>query len=268
MATLPAHFQFSQTNLQDYADCPRRFELRHLQRLQYPSIESEPQLEREAHQRRGEAFHRLLHQYHSGVPADIISQTVMDEYLALWWGNFMSAKMPYQPAKTHEAEITLSAPLGGYRVIAKYDLIAIAKTGDVWILDWKTQPAPPPRDILMSKMQTVIYPYILARAGASLTDGEAIAPEKIHMAYWYAQTGQLEIFDYDAPQFTYAETRLSRLIDQIVARDTFELTDNIRHCGFCTYRSLCRRGEAATGLDEDDVVLDIDDQFELDWERL
>ncbi|PJF28501.1 MAG: PD-(D/E)XK nuclease family protein, partial [Phototrophicales bacterium] len=55
---LPPNFQFSQSNLQDYIDCPRRFELRHIQHLHYPSIESEPQLDREAHQRRGVAFHR------------------------------------------------------------------------------------------------------------------------------------------------------------------------------------------------------------------
>lgn len=268
MAVLRRNFQFSQTNLQDYVDCPRRFELRHLQRLAYPSIESEPQLEREAHQRRGELFHRLLHQYHSGVPADVISRTVMDGHVAQWWHNFIHAQLPYQPAQMHEAEITLSAPLGGHRVIAKYDLIAQSQAGDFWIVDWKTQPTPPARDILMEKMQTIIYPYVLTRAGRSLTEGAAIAPNRIHMLYWYAQTEHAEIFDYDEAQFADAETRLVALIEQIKAREIFDLTSHIRHCGFCTYRSMCRRGDAASGLDEVDVVMDIDESFDLDWERL
>jgi hypothetical protein len=49
----------SQSSLQDYNDCPRRFELRYLQRLAYPAIETEPALENEKHQREGEFFHRL-----------------------------------------------------------------------------------------------------------------------------------------------------------------------------------------------------------------
>nr|MCU0481227.1 PD-(D/E)XK nuclease family protein [Anaerolineae bacterium] len=102
----------------------------------------------------------------------------------------------------------------------------------------------------------------------SLTEGQAIPPEKIHMGYWYAETGKLEIFDYDSTQFNYAETILRRMIADIQSRTTFELTDNTRHCGFCTYRSLCGRGKAAKGLDEMDVVLDIDETFDLDWEAL
>lgn len=262
------NFQFSQSNLQDYIDCPRRFELRHIQHLRYPSIESEPQLEREAHQRRGVAFHRLLHQYHSGVPATIISQTVMDDHLSRWWGNFLRAPLPYLPAKQTDAEITLSVPLMAYRLVAKYDLIAQAPNGDFWILDWKTQPAPPPRETLMNKMQTVIYPYVLARAGASLNDGVAIAPKNIHMAYWYAQTNHIEVFDYDDSQLEDAQTRLTRLIQHIDAQQQFPMTDKHAHCGFCTYRSLCRRGKAAMGVDDVDVVLDIDEAFDLDWERL
>lgn len=268
MSQLPPQFQFSQTNLQDFADCPRRFELRHIQNLHYPSIETEPQLERELHARRGDAFHRLLHQYFSGVPAPIIQKTVMDDDLSRWWNNFTRAKLPHHPPKMHEAELTLSVPLEGYRLIAKYDLIAQAPDGDFWVMDWKTQRTPPSREIAQRRLQTVIYPYVLARAGESLTDGEKIAPEKIHMGYWYAETGKLEVFDYDTAQFTHAETVLRRMIANIQARTTFELTDNTRHCGFCTYRSLCGRGKAVTALDEVDVVLDIDETFDLDWEAL
>ena len=38
-STLPAQFAFSQSSLQDYADCPRRFQLRYLDKLIYPAIE-------------------------------------------------------------------------------------------------------------------------------------------------------------------------------------------------------------------------------------
>ena len=40
--TLPPTFQFSQNSLQDYVDCPRRFQLRYLLRQPWPAVESEP----------------------------------------------------------------------------------------------------------------------------------------------------------------------------------------------------------------------------------
>ncbi|MCZ7553427.1 MAG: PD-(D/E)XK nuclease family protein [Anaerolineales bacterium] len=39
---LPEGFHFSQTNLQDYRECPRRFKLRYMLGLAWPAIESEP----------------------------------------------------------------------------------------------------------------------------------------------------------------------------------------------------------------------------------
>ena len=38
-------FHFSQNNLQDFVDCPRRFELLHVLHLPWPAIQSEPVLE-------------------------------------------------------------------------------------------------------------------------------------------------------------------------------------------------------------------------------
>ena len=71
----------SQSSLQDYNDCPRRFELRYLQRLAYPAIETEPALENEKHQREGEQFHRLVQQYFIGIPAEQVGKLANTENL-------------------------------------------------------------------------------------------------------------------------------------------------------------------------------------------
>ena len=71
----------SQSSLQDYYDCPRRFELRYLQRLAYPAIETEPALENEKHQKEGEYFHRLVQQHLIGIPAEQINKLANTENL-------------------------------------------------------------------------------------------------------------------------------------------------------------------------------------------
>ncbi|MCP4541151.1 MAG: PD-(D/E)XK nuclease family protein, partial [Chloroflexi bacterium] len=65
--TLPADFQFSQASLQDYVDCPRRFQLRYVLRVAWPAPEAEPVLENERYLQQGAAFHRLVHQHALGL---------------------------------------------------------------------------------------------------------------------------------------------------------------------------------------------------------
>jgi len=38
--SLPTGFRFSQASLQDYVDCPQRFQLRYLAALQWPAVEA------------------------------------------------------------------------------------------------------------------------------------------------------------------------------------------------------------------------------------
>ncbi|NCT22292.1 PD-(D/E)XK nuclease family protein, partial [bacterium] len=56
-------FTFSQSSLQDYADCPRRFQLRYIEQLAWPAVETEPALENERRQQEGLLFHRLAQQH-------------------------------------------------------------------------------------------------------------------------------------------------------------------------------------------------------------
>ena len=57
------NFQFSQANLQDFVDCRRRFQLRYLQHIAWPAIESEPVLENERFLQQGARFHRMIQQH-------------------------------------------------------------------------------------------------------------------------------------------------------------------------------------------------------------
>ena len=89
---MPDLTTLSQSSLQDYHDCPRRFELRYLQRLAYPAIETEPALENEKHQQEGEYFHRLVQQHLIGIPKEQIGKLANTDNLQRWWENYLNAK--------------------------------------------------------------------------------------------------------------------------------------------------------------------------------
>ena len=126
--TLPTDFQFSQASLQDYVDCPRRFQLRYIQRLAWPAVEAEPALENERHLQQGAAFHRLVHQHLLGLSPERLSSTITDEDLSRWWHNYLEGA-PAALAELRYPEVVLSAPVSGHRLLAKYDLIALMGSG-------------------------------------------------------------------------------------------------------------------------------------------
>jgi hypothetical protein len=68
LIAIPSPFTFSQSSLQDYSDCPRRFQLRYIEQLQWPAVEAEPVMENEHHQQEGQLFHRMVQQHRIGLP--------------------------------------------------------------------------------------------------------------------------------------------------------------------------------------------------------
>jgi RecB family exonuclease len=265
--TLAANFQFSQSSLQDYAECARRFELRYIRRLKWPAVEAEPVAERERHMRQGAAFHHMVHQHLLGVPAEALSAAAMDEQLRGWWERYLSSGFVDKLPEQRYPEIMLSAMLDGHRLTAKYDLIAVQPGERIVIVDWKTAQRKPERAKLAERLQTVIYPYLLVQAGAHLSGGETVTPEQVEMIYWFADDpGSPEHFAYTAGQYRADGDQLAALVAEIQARTVFDLTTETRRCRFCTYRSLCERGIVAGNLDELEAGDDDSAGFELDFD--
>jgi len=204
---LPPGFQFSQGSLQDFVDCPRRFYLRYIQQQAWPAIESEPVLQNERYMQQGARFHRMVQQHLLGVPAERLSAMAAGDDLALWWENFLGAKPSLlgsldDPGTFWRAEIALSAPLAGFRLIAKFDLVVIKRAGQAVIFDWKTSKKRAPRAWLAKRLQTRVYPYLLVVAGAQLNDHNPLKPEQVELVYWFAShPDRPERFTYDRASF-------------------------------------------------------------------
>lgn len=260
----------SQSSLQDYVDCARRFQLRYLDRLSYPALESEPALENEKHQREGEFFHRLVQQYLVGIPNDQIAKVANTENLKRWWENFSNAKdlLGFKNLTGLYPEATLSAPLGNFRLLAKYDLIALKENKAV-IYDWKTYRKRSRNEWLAARMQTRVYCALLVHAGAHLNNGVPFEPEQIEMVYWFAD------FPDDPARFVYMSAQYKRdwdlllkLADEIHSASSYLLTDDHTRCLFCSYRSYCERGVRAGDADQAEAEIEADELFDVNFEQI
>ena len=271
-------FQFSQASLNDYVDCPRRFQLRYVLEQDWPAVESEPLIERERLADLGRRFHQLVQQHARGLPLEQLTRSASVDFdLARWWQNYLeleiggwqldvggvggdsSRRRPLPPHR--RSEVALSIPFGLHRLLAKYDLLA---TGDgrAMIVDWKTERKRPERAALLKRLQTRVYRYVLAKSDPSL------APEAIEMVYWFAEhPDEPEVLPYDSAQLAADDDYLRGLLTEIESRaeDVWPLTSDERKCRFCTYRSLCERGGVAGVADTDEVDIDLDiDLTEVD----
>jgi CRISPR/Cas system-associated exonuclease Cas4 (RecB family) len=263
----------SQSSLQDYQDCPRRFELRYLQRLAYPAIETEPALENEKHQREGEYFHRLAQQHLIGIPAKQVGRLANTENLQRWWSNFRDFGS-LRDFRSLYPEITLSAPLGKSRLVAKYDLIAIDGDRAV-IFDWKTYRRRPRNEWLHVRWQTRVYRALLAQAGSHLNNGKPFAPEQIEMVYWFADfPAEPAKFPYKADQFKRDWDALAKIADEIESASTslstsgYPKTDEVSKCGYCPYRSYCNRGVRAGDAADAELETEAEELFDVNFEQI
>jgi hypothetical protein len=277
--SIPENFQFSQASLQDFVDCRRRFQLRYLLRRAWPAAEAEPMLENERNMLAGELFHRMVQQHLLGIPAERLAEMSQSEDLRRWWGNYR-AHAETLPGLSEASglkarrypEVSLSTTLDGFTLTAKCDLVVVTSDGRGVIIDWKTSRRHPKRSHLSGRLQTRLYPYILARAGAHLNQNRPFQPDQVEMIYWFAEfPTQPERFPYSAAQLQTDEQYLRGLIAEIQRLDeaNFLMTEKVELCRFCIYRSLCNRGVQAGALEENGQIVEGESLgFDFDFEQI
>lgn len=270
---LPPDFAFSQQNLQDFQDCPRRFYLRYVEHLEWPAIESEPVLEQERLMDLGQTFHTLVQQYLSGVPAEDIQPNTQDEVLDRWWGNFLALELDLT-SKHYYVEEMLSVPLASFRLVAKFDLIIMDDQGNIVIYDWKTSRKAPNRSRLTLRIQSIVYPFVAVRASAGLTRSSSVEPERVKMIYWYPEHPHLPVeLDYSTASYERDEAIITNMVTTIGSmggREDFAKTDDLRRCKFCAFRSFCGRGDTPGSSDEDLLSPSStgDEAFEINFDSI
>jgi hypothetical protein len=264
---LPIDFRFSQNNLQDFFDCPRRFELKYLLKQDWPALVSEPIQEFENLQFLGLRFHALVQQHLAGIPGEKLETTLEDLNLKRWWQSYLVFIDRYFKSQKY-VEYPLIIHFHNYRLIAKYDLLIFEENGNTIILDWKTTQYRPSTSLLRKKFQSMVYPFVLAE-----TNKENISPENIRMIFWFPEfPNEPEVINYSTEIHKKIRNDLIVIIDAICGRrnGAFELTDDKRKCKYCIYRSLCDRGIQAgdSTREEYEITSTTVEPFELNFNEI
>jgi len=271
---LDANFHFSQYNLQDYVDCPRRFQLRHLLHLEWPAVQTGPVIEQEKRMERGTHFHRMVQQVVNGIPPEAITKRIIDPILLDWWTTFLEADPLGKLSERQLTEYTLSASFAGFRILAKYDLLTIEQNRKVTIMDWKTSEHRPKTDWLIQRVQSRLYPMLLVLGGEGLNESKAWRSNQIEMNYWFVQfPDDAEVICYNQERYKRDRQFINAIIEEIITaneENNFPLTDNPKRCDYCQYRSYCDRGLAASTLEtlDDTEQLEEEEAFKIDFEQI
>lgn len=245
-------FQLNQSNLQDFLECPRRFELKVLKDASWPASLSDPPSRFEQLTNLGDNFHKLSNQFFIGIDPQVIEDSIHDPALAELWSNFL----PYANSLAehqHFTEQILRTTLAGYVLVAKYDYIALLPDGNYLIVDWKTSSNKPSRSQLASRVQSYLYPFIFYEASSDLFQQSQPHPDNLVFQYWYPLAADpAETFPYSALHHQETKVKLSGIIAEIETNlqtaGHFPLTDDINFCQYCNYRSFCERGFSARPL--------------------
>jgi len=275
---IPDTFAFSQSSLQAFEDCQRRFWLAYVEQLPWPAVEAAPVQEHERLMRLGSHFHQLVERSEIGIESKKMLAG-LEPPLDGWYDAYLHHRPADLPDDHVEVERVLSIPFigakGRFRLAAKYDLIAAddpaSENNRVSIVDWKTSGRRADPGSLRQRLQSIVYPYVLVEASRHLAWGP-VAPEQVEMIYWFtAAPGQPIVFGYDQAQHDANSVRLHQILDAILDGQTeadFPKVPDVeinrkRFCNYCAYRSRCNRGSAAGELDE---VADAEALFVADLE--
>lgn len=261
----------SQQQIQDFLDCPRRFQLRHLDRLSWPDLPYPPDVE--AAFSRGRLLHRLIERHYLGLNVD--RAEIADPVVASWWDTFR-AHAPVPVSGTIMTEASLTVPLENHQLRGRFDLVVLdASDGPLTatIYDWKTSK---PRDAnwLRRAWQTRLYLALLAEGGQALpgTDGRRLDSDQISMVYWYLDdpekpvTVQYSRAWHDENWATIGTTLAA--LDDSLRTDQWPLTEDWSHCRYCAFQAYCGRQAAGQAVLEDAGDDEPDSLGQGEWTEL
>lgn len=240
-------FRFSQSSLAAFAACRRRFFLRYVRRLPWPAAPqtSDPW---ETALERGRRFHEWIQQEALGLEMEEIVAACGDSLLQKWWWNFRHRPPQGIPAGQIFSEVELEAPMGDFRLLARFDRVVLGIRGGIVAIDWKTGERRPEGREYLESWQTRVYRYVLVEAGKVLRQDQKVEPEEIRLVYWHAQYPEiLSSIPYSHEEHQAVGQTLASTIAEIAVLSgeaDFPLTGELEECRRCRFCAYCGRAIA------------------------
>jgi hypothetical protein len=246
----------SQYKLANFLACQRRFQLRYLRRLPWPTSPLPEHTEQLLQQ--GQDFHQLLERHFLGLT--ITPATIPDGRIRQWWHAFET----HSPVKDLPdnarflPETGLTVPLGNHLLYGRFDLLVIGEDENnqpfAHVFDWKTG-RPATLAELNGRWQTRLYLALLAEGGSAFWPQHVqLAPEQISLTYWYVQDAETPVtIGYSAETHQANWTELQQIavrLDEAFAAGTWPLTEDWSQCRECAYQVYCGRQGAGTAVPE------------------
>lgn len=257
---------FSQSSLEIFNQCRLKFKKRYIDRLYWRNwvLGSEESIRTE----KGRLFHLLAYRFFLNM--DCEPGNITDEYKELQdWMRNLKSFVELNPVGLYHPEFELKMSADGLKLQAKYDLIVIEEGYRAIIYDWKVQDKPLNRKHLEGCFQTVVYRYMLAKAGRTVS-GFDIQPENISMVYWQPNHPNMPVrIDYSSELFRQDEWFVKHEINKIMNCDfgspAIKTTDpNIcRHCEFCSICNGFQPEKDEFEFEDEDLDLSWDTEEEL-----
>jgi hypothetical protein len=257
-------FILSRKRLADFAACRRRFQLRYVERLSWPTSPVEKAIDEAIIL--GKRFHQLAQRHYLGLPVD--SGDIADVELRRMWERFVSRKPALPPGRRYP-EVSMTVPIGRHFLTGRFDLLVLGE-GRAHIFDWKTDARARSAAQLREDLQTRLYLALATEGSAGLK--HPLSPEQAALTYWYVNDPESSAtFEYSRAQHDANWGYLQRLADELdrqaQAGGIWPLTDDLDQCAQCAYQLFCDRQVDRLDLAEwepDDEALSMADAPSLE----
>ncbi len=234
----------SRARLVDFIDCPRRFELRYLRQLAWPTVPLDA--ETAVSLQNGQQFHNLLERRFLHLPID---SAASPSTIANWYNIFQQSEMVL-PTGEYLPELTLTVPIGDHFLTGRFDLLIRESSGKLHLFDWKTG-RPRSEAALRTDWQTRLYLAMVVESGHAISPAP-IAPEEVSITYWYVEEPDApRHIQYDAAWHERNWAEIGQLCQQLTINSeqltannessAWEKTAVLDHCRRCAYQIYCDR---------------------------
>ncbi len=229
-------FILSRGRLIDFLECPRRFELRYLRQLAWPTTPMDKKTAVSLQD--GQQFHNLLERRFLHLETD---EAALPPAIRDWYTIFQQSET-LLPDGDYLPELTLTVPIGDHFLTGRFDLL-IRDNEHLHLFDWKTG-RPRNAAALHADWQTRLYLAMVVESGQAISPN-AISPGNVSLTYWYVNDPNApRRIQYDAAWHKRNWAEIEGIVEDINGRlqtERWEKTADHAPCRRCAYQIYCDR---------------------------